>query len=197
MIRRMDRLAVTLMLSAALLLGWSAVAQAQYYTVHQTSLRARIAYEDCEGDCQLRYERLNNQKFIRLMCGIPDEERIPRGFVVATYIDCQEAPDAMIGVWDKGNDSHVCGSLGMGVISAAHQETGPNSGKAEFLYGAEGPPLLASARARYGPLARKFEMEETSCWLNFRTRSLTGALDEDVVILDGEARAGAPIALYD
>jgi len=196
MIRRMDRQVVTWLFTVALLLGWSAVAKAQYYTVHKTTIHARIAYEECNGECHLKYQTLNNRRFIRMMCGIPDEEQIPKGFIVATYIDCTDNPDIMIGVWDREDESHVCGDLSMGVISSAYQGGETDRGKAEFLYGSEGLPIFATARGRWGPLPRKFEMEET-CWANFRTRSIAGALDEDVVILDGEARSGPPIALYD
>jgi hypothetical protein len=34
------------------------------------------------------------------------------------------------------------------------------------------------------------------CWNAFRTHSVAGALEENVVIMEGRLRAGAPIAVY-
>ncbi len=158
-------------------------------------MRARIAYEDCNGECRLRYEGLNNRKFIRWFCGIPDNDPIPRGYVVATFIHCEEYPSVMLGVWDRENDQDVCFSADLNLIAAAMEQTSETRGKGEFLYGSEDLPIFASARARYGPLPNRLELDEI-CWLNYRTRSLNGALDPDVVIVEGEFRAGSPIALY-
>jgi hypothetical protein len=131
-----------------------------------------------------------------LLCGISDDERIPQGFTLATFIACEEYPNAMISVWDKRNEEHVCDSLNLSVYAAAHEESAGDRGKAEFLFSTEeGPPLFATALARYAPLPRRLEMDEI-CWNTFRTHSVAGALEENVVIMEGRLRAGAPIAVY-
>jgi len=196
MIHKMNRRAITFGLTLALFLAWSGVAHSQFYTVHQTTVRVKIAFEDCEGECRLRYQILNPAKFTRLLCGISDDERIPQGFTLATFISCDEYPDAMISVWDKRNEEHVCGSLDLSVFSGAHGETGVDRGKAEFLFSSEeGPPLFATALARYAPLPRRLEIDEI-CWNTYRTHSVAGALEENVVIMEGRLRGGAPIAVY-
>jgi hypothetical protein len=198
MIRKFDRRAITFGLTLALFLAWSGVAHSQFYTVHQTTLRAKIAYEDCGGEesCRVRYQNLNPARLTRLLCGMDDDEMIPRGFTLATFIACDEDPDAMIGVWDKNNDEHVCGSLYLSVVAGAYSDGEGDRGKAEFLFSTEeGPPLYASAIARYAPLPRRLEMEDT-CWSTYSTRSVAGALDPGTVIMEGRIRGGTPIAIY-
>jgi hypothetical protein len=198
MIRKFNRRVIGFILALALFLGWSGVAHSQplYTTVHQTTSRVLIASEECNGECHIEHESLGSRGFIRLLCGIDDGEPIPTGFILASFIACEESPMAMIGVWDRRNEEPVCEGFDMGVISGAHQETGEGRGKAEFLYSADGPPLFVTVLARYGPLPRRFEMD-TSCWSGYRTHSVAGALDEDVVIKKGELRAGSAIAVYD
>jgi len=196
MIRKLNRRVIRFILPLALFLGWSGVAQSQeLYTVHQTTSRVRIAFEECNGECHIDYETMRTRSFIRLLCGIDDDELIPNGFILATFIACDESPFAMIGVWDRHNEEDVCNSLDLGVVSGAHQDTGEGRGKAEFLYAAQGPPLFVSALARYAPLPRRLELEE-SCWSGYRTHSVAGALEENVVITRGQLRAGPAIALY-
>jgi hypothetical protein len=155
----------------------------------------RIAFEECNGECHIEQETLGSRGFIRLLCGIDDDESIPNGFILATFIACDDSPFAMIGVWDRQNEEQICGSFDMEVFSGAHQETGEGRGKAEFLYSADGPPLFVSVLAKYGPLPRRLELEE-SCWSGYRTHSVAGALEENVVITRGRLRAGPAIALY-
>jgi hypothetical protein len=195
MIRKLNRRVIRFILPLALFLGWSGVAHSQFYTVHQTTSRVQIASENCDGDCSIEKEILNTRRFIRLLCGMDDDESIPNGFILATFIACEEYPSAMIGVWDRQNEEDVCSSFDMGVVSGAHQETGEDRGKAEFLFSAEGPPLFVSVLARYGPLPRRLEWEN-SCWSGYRTHAVAGALGEDVVITQGRLRAGPAIALY-
>jgi len=196
MILKLNRQVILFLLPLALFLGWSGAAHSQLYTVHQTTSRVQIASEECDGECRIEHETLSSRKFIRLLCGIGEDESIPNGFILATFIACDEYPSAAISVWDRQNEEPVCGSFDMDVVSGAHQETGEDRGKAEFLYSAEGPPLFVSVLARYGPLPRRLELE-TSCWSGYRTRSVVGALDEDVVITRGRLRAGPAIALYE
>jgi hypothetical protein len=197
MIRKLNRRVIGFILPLALFLGWSGVAHSQLlYTVHETTSRVLVASEECNGECHIEHESLTSRRFIRLLCGIDDGESIPAGFILATFIACEESPSAMIGVWDRRNEEPVCGSFDMEVVSGAHQETGEDRGKAEFLYSADGPPLFVTVLARYGPLPRRLEMD-TSCWSGYRTHSIAGALDEDVVIKKGELRAGPAIAVYD
>jgi len=199
MARKMVRQVILFSLTLALFLGWSAVAHSGdggEYTVHKTTARVRIASEECNGECHINYETLNTRAFIRLLCGIDEDENIPRGFILATFIACQEYPNAMISVWDTEDEQHICNNLDLDLISAAHEETGEDRGRAELLYGSdEGFPLFVTARAKYAPLPRRFEVDE-SCWANYRTRSVAGALDEDVVIVDGQFRAGSVTSLY-
>jgi hypothetical protein len=196
MIRKLSRRVIRFILPLALFLGWSGVAHSQlFYTVHQTTSRVLIASEECNGECHIEKETLGSRGFIRLLCGIDDDESIPNGFILATFIACDEHPSAMISVWDRRNEEHVCNGFDMGVVSGAYQDTGEERGKAEFLYAAQGPPLFVSALARYAPLPRRLELEE-SCWSGYRTRSVAGALEEDVVIMGGRLRAGPAIALY-
>jgi hypothetical protein len=157
--------------------------------------RVRVVSEECNGECHIDREVLHTRRFIRLLCGIDEGEPIPNGFILATFIACDDSPFAMIGVWDRQNEQDVCSSLDLEVVSGAHQETGEGRGKAEFLYAAQGPPLFVSALARYAPLPRRLELEE-SCWSGYRTHSVAGALEENVVITRGQLRAGAAIALY-
>ncbi len=197
MIRKMDRRAITFGLTLALFLAWSGVAHSQdFYTVHQTTLRVRIAYEDCEEDCRVRYQLLNPAGLTRLLCGINDGEMIPRGFTLATFIDCDEDPDAMIGVWDKSNDEHVCNSLNLSVIAGAFDEGEGDRGKAELLFSSEDAPFFTSAVARYAPLPRRLDMDDYICWSTYSTRSVVGALDPGTVIMEGRIRGGRPIAVY-
>jgi hypothetical protein len=199
MIRKMDRRAITFGLTLALFLAWSGVAHSQgLYTVHQTTVRVKVAFEDCEGEgeCRIRYQLLNPARFTRLLCEISDDERIPQGFTLATFISCDGNPDAMISVWDKRNEEHVCGSLDLSVFAGAFEDGAGDRGKAELLFSSEeGPPLFATALARYAPLPRRLEIDEI-CWNTYRTHSVAGALDPGTVIMEGRLRAGAPIAVY-
>ena len=196
MIRKFNRRVIGFIVSLALFLGWSGVAHSQlFYTVHQTKSRVLIASEECNGECRIEHESLGTRKFIRLLCGIDDGETIPPGFILATFIACEESPSAVIGVWDRRNEEPVCDGLEMETVTGAYQETTENRSKAELLLSAEGPPLLVTALARYGPLPRRFEMD-TSCWSGYRTHSIAGLLDEGVVIKKGELRAGSAIAVW-
>jgi hypothetical protein len=147
MIRKFNRQVISLILPLALFLGWSGAAHSQLYTVHQTTSRVQIASEECNGECHIEHETLTSRRFIRLLCGIGEDESIPNGFILATFIACDEYPSAMIGVWDRQNEEHICNSFDMGVVSGAYQDTGEERGKAEFLYSAEGPPLFVSVQA--------------------------------------------------
>jgi hypothetical protein len=197
MIRKSNRRVIGFVVSLALFLGWSGVAQSQtFYTVHQTTSRVLIASEECNGECRIEHESLSTRRFIRLLCGIDDGESIPTGFTLVTFIACEESPMAVVGVWDRRNEEPVCDGLEMETVTGASQETANNRGKAELLLGTEGPPLLVTALARYGPLPRRFEMD-TDCWTGYRTHSIAGLLDEGVVIKKGELRAGSAIAVWD
>jgi len=199
MIRKFNRRVIRFILPLALFLGWSGVAHSQplLYTVHQTTSRVLVASEECNGECHIEHESLTSRGFIRLLCGIDDGESIPPGFTLATFIACEDSPPpAMIGVWDKRNEEPVCSGFDMEVVAGAHQETGEGRGKAEFLYRSESPPLFVTVLARYGPLPRRFEIDR-SCWSGYRTHSIAGMLEEDVVIKKGELRAGSAIAVFD
>ena len=101
-----------------------------------------------------------------------------------------------ISPWDKRNEEHVCDSLDLFVFAGAYGDGDGDRGKAELLLSTEeGPPLFASTIARFGPLPRRFGMEEI-CWNNYSTRSVAGALGPGTVIMEGQIRGGAPIAVY-
>jgi hypothetical protein len=192
----MVRQVILFSLTLALFLGWSAVAHSGEGGVHKTTARVRIASEECNGECHINYETLNTKSFIRLLCGMDEDEKIPKGFTLATFIACQEFPDAMISVWDTENEQHICNDLDLDVISGAFEESTEDRGKAELLFGSdEEIPLLITARAKYGPLPRRFEEDEI-CWKSYKTRSIAGALDETIVILEGQLRAGSVTSLY-
>ena len=197
MTRKMDRRVLVFVLALGLFLAGSGVAQSEngfgFYTVHATSGRVTIADQDCDEDCRINYEIINAGKLARILCNT--DERLPASFTLATFIACSEEPYAMIGVWDVLGQEHVCDSLDLGIISMAHRD-GRNRGRAELLLGAdEGFPLFVSARANYGPLPRRFDMEQT-CWSDYRTSAISGALSPETVITGGTLRGGGVIGLY-
>ena len=195
MILRMDRRAIRWIWIPALLLSWTGTAHSQLYTVHETRARLNIASENCNGSCRIHYERMNSAKLIRWFCGLEDGESIPNGFTLATFLSCDEPPEAVLGVWDRQDEQPVCDYLDFEAIAGIDQETGEFRGKAEYLYGALGPPLFVTAKGKYAPLPRRFDIEQI-CWQKFKTHSVAGALAEDVVVTEGKIRAGNPIAVY-
>jgi hypothetical protein len=198
MTRKMDRRVLVFVLALGLFLAGSGVAQSEngfdFFTVHATTGRVKIADQDCNGECKLNYEIINARKLAQILCDSEDE-RLPPSFTLATFIACGYEPYTMIGVWDVLGHERVCGSLDLYVISMAQRE-GRNRGRAEILLGAEeGFPMMVSARANYGPLPRRFDMEYT-CWSNYRTSAISGALGPETVITGGTLRGGGVIGIY-
>jgi hypothetical protein len=194
----MYRRVLVFVLTLGLFLAGSGVAQSEngfdFFTVHATTGRVTIADQDCNGNCTLNYEIINAGKLARILCDSEDE-RLPPSFTLVTFIACSFEPYAMIGVWDVLGQERVCGSLDLNVISMAHRD-GRNRGRAELLLGADvGFPLFVSARAGYGPLPRRFDMEEL-CWSDYRTSAISGALSPETVITGGTLRGGGVIGLY-
>jgi len=205
MTRKMHQGMYALGLTLGLLLAGSGFAQAEngagLYTVHATTGRVTIADQGCGGNslrieesCGLNYEIINANRLARILCDSGDE-RLPARFTLATFIACDYWPDVMIGVWDVLNQERVCGSLSLYTMAAASRE-GRNRGKAELLLVTEDSfPLYASATGRFGPLPKKFEMEQT-CWSNYETGAISGALSPETVITGGTLRGGGVIGIY-
>jgi hypothetical protein len=198
MTRKMDRRVLVFVLTLGLFLAGSGVAQSEngfdFFTVHATTGRVTIADQDCNGECKLNYEIINTGKLARILCGSEDE-RLPPSFTLATFIACNFEPFALIGVWDVLGQERVCGDLALNVISMAHRD-GRNRGRAEILLGtSDAFPMFVSARANYGPLPRRFDMEEL-CWSNYRTSAINGALSPETVITGGTLRGGGVIGIY-
>jgi hypothetical protein len=198
-------------LALGLFLAGAGVAQSEngfgLYTVHATTGRVTIAGSDCGPingtaasekrleSCGLNYQIINANRLARILCDAPDGERLPPSFTLATFIACDGQPNVMIGVWDVLGQERVCGSLELYTLAYASRE-GRDRGKAELLLNSDnGFPLFASARGRFGPLPRRFEMERT-CWSDYRTNSISGALNPWTVITSGTLRGGAVIGLY-
>lgn len=210
MTRKMDKRVLVFVLALGMFLAGSAVAQAEngfgLYTVHATTGRVTVATEGCGNgiamekaearvqECGLDYEIINAGKLARILCDAGDE-RLPASFTLATFIACDDQPNVMIGVWDVLGQERVCGSLDLYTMAYASRE-GRDRGKAELLLVTEeGFPLYASARGRFGPLPRRFEMEQ-SCWSDYRTSAISGALSPWTVITGGTLRGGGVIGLY-
>jgi hypothetical protein len=206
MTRKMDRRVLVFALTLGLFLAGSGVAQSEngygLYTVHATAGRVTVANQDCgdarrrdEQRCGLDYEIINAGKLARILCNSEDE-RLPPSFTLATFIACDPYhPEVMIGVWDVLGQERVCNSMYLYTMSQASQES-RNRGKAELLLvSEEGFPLFASARANFGVLPRRFDMEQM-CWANYRTSAISGALSPYTVITGGTLRGGGVIGLY-
>ena len=206
MTRKMDRRVLVFALTLGLFLAGSGVAQSEngfgLYTVHATSGRVTVADEDCGNDrrrieqnCGIDYEIINAGKLARILCNA-DDERLPPSFTLATFIACDSyRPDVMIGVWDVLGQERVFNSLYLSTMAQASRE-GRNRGKAELLLTTEEDfPLHASARANFGPLPRRFELEQI-CWSDYRTSAISGALSPYTVITGGTLRGGGVIGLY-
>ena len=210
MTRHMDKRVPVFVLALGMFLAGSAIAQADngfgLYTVHLTTGRVTVATEDCGMNgamekaearveaCGIKYEIINAGKLARILCDAGDE-RLPASFNLATFIACDGQPNVMVGVWDVLNQERVCGSLDLYTMAYASRE-GRDRGKAELLLTSdEGFPLFVSARGRFGPLPRRFEMEQT-CWSDYRTSAISGALSPWTVITGGTLRGGAVIGLY-
>jgi hypothetical protein len=124
-----------------------------------------------------------------------EDERLPPSFTLATFIACDDHPNVMIGVWDVLGQERVCSSLDLYTMAEASRE-GRNRGRAELLLTTgESFPMYASARANFGPLPRRFDMEEM-CWSDYRTNAISGALSPYTVITGGTLRGGGVIGLY-
>jgi hypothetical protein len=204
MTRKMDRRVLVFALTLGLFLAGSGVAQPEngngLYTVHATTGRVTVANQDCGGararveECGLDYEIINAGKLARILCNA-DDERLPPSFTLATFIACDSQPNVMIGVWDVLGQERVCDSLDLYTMAEASRE-GRNRGIAELLLATqEDFPLYASARGRIGPLPRRFELEQT-CWSDYRTSAISGALSPYTVITGGTLRGGGVIGLY-
>jgi hypothetical protein len=199
MTRKMDRRVLVFVLALGLFLAGSGVAQSEngfgFYTVHATTGRVTIADQDCEENgCRINYEIINAGRLARILCGT--DERLPPSFTLATFIACDSRPDVMIGVWDVLGQEHVCDSLYLYTMAEASTEGNRNRGKAELLLTTEEDfPMFASARARFGPLPRRFDMEQM-CWSDYRTSAISGALSPGTVITGGTLRGGGVIGLY-
>jgi hypothetical protein len=206
MTRKMDRRVLVFALTLGLFLAGSGVAQSEngygLYTVHATTGRVTVANEDCgnekrrvEQRCGLDYEIINAGKLARILCNSEDE-RLPPSFILATFIACDSHPDVMIGVWDVLGQERVCDSLYLYTMAEASREGRNNRGKAELLLATgESFPMLVSARGRFGPLPRRFDMEQT-CWTDYRTSAISGMLAPWAVITRGKLRGGGVIGLY-
>jgi hypothetical protein len=201
----MDRRVLVFVLALGLFLAGSGVAQSEngfgLYTVHATTGRVTVADQDCGGDarrrieenCGIDYEIVNANKLARMLCYT--DERLPASFTLATFIACDSRPNVMIGVWDVLGQERVCDSLYLYTMAEASRE-GRNRGRAELLLTTEEDfPMFASARGNFGPLPRRFEMEET-CWSDYRTSAISGALSPGTVITGGTLRGGGVIGLY-
>lgn len=198
MTRKMDRRVLVFALTLGLFLAGSGVAQPEngngLYTVHATTGRVTIATEDCNRECKLNYEIINAGRLARILCNA-DDERLPASFTLATFIACDPRPQVMISVWDVLSQEHVCDSLDLGVMAQASRE-GRNRGRSELLLVSDNFfPMFASARGGFGPLPRRFDMEQT-CWSDYRTSAISGALDEGTVITGGQLRGGGVIGIY-
>jgi hypothetical protein len=200
MTRKMDRRVLVFVLTLGLFLAGSGVAQSEngdgLYTVHATTGRVTIANEDCqENGCMINYEIINTGKLARILCDA-DDERLPPSFTLATFIACDDRPNVMIGVWDVLGQERVCDSLYLYSMAEASTEGNRNRGKAELLLVTEESfPMYASARGRFGPLPRRFDMDMT-CWSDYRTSAISGALAPWAPIKGGTLRGGGVIGLY-
>jgi hypothetical protein len=200
MTRKMDRRVLVFVLALGLFLAGSGVAQSEngfgFYTVHATTGRVTIADQDCdENGCRINYEIINAGRLARILCD-SDDERLPPSFTLATFIACDGRPNVMIGVWDVLGQEHVCDNLYLYTMAEASTEGNRKRGKAELLLVTEEAfPLYVSARARFGPLPRRFDMEQT-CWSDYRTSAISGALSPGTVITGGTLRGGGVIGLY-
>ncbi|MBW1842846.1 MAG: hypothetical protein JRE38_01275 [Deltaproteobacteria bacterium] len=199
MTRKMDRRVLVFVLAMGLFLAGSGVAQSEngfgLYTVHATTGRVTIADQDCEEDgCSINYEIINAGKLARILCHT--DERLPPSFTLATFIACDDHPNVMIGVWDVLGQESVCDNLYLYTMAEASTEGPRNRGKAELLLVTEEAfPMYVSARGRFGPLPRKFDMEQM-CWSDYRTSAISGALSPGTVIKAGTLRGGGVIGLY-
>jgi hypothetical protein len=198
MTRKMDRRVLVFVLALGLFLAGSGVAQSEngFYTVHATTGRVTIADQDCEENgCKVNYEIINTGRLARILCDSEDE-RLPPSFTLATFIACDDHPNVMIGVWDVLGQERVCNSLYLYTMAEASTEGNRNRGKAELLLVTEEAfPMYVSARGRFGPLPKRFDMEQM-CWSDYRTSAISGALAPSAVIRGGSLRGGGVIGLY-